>query len=373
MAQKQIWSSVGEFVTEGTMLAVALHFPGQSVPPPAGETAIACMQHDPAGGLYCGTAGSKAHLLAALLRGDTGVVFDLGSAPGAASIDAIAVGDEHVCALASGPDGAALWRWPRFARNFLIQEWTLSRHAPEKVCDLFSGARVAGAAAAPDGTAIYGITDPPGELFRLDATSWAATILCKVDGERRFGRCIALDRSGRVWGTRGPGTIWRCDPHTGRIDDVAAIPAAAGRAQHTQASAWALDEATGRLYGGTTPDGFLFHLDPETAQATALGKPTRLEEVNCLTVGRDGRVFGACGLEEDIGHLFCYEPDRGALRDLGIPVSTLAARQYGYHFRCMLTGRDGEIYLGQHERISHLWIYFPPVPRRAAPAPRSPA
>jgi len=124
---------------------------------------------------------------------------------------------------------------------------------------------------------------------------------------------------------------------------------------------------TGRLYGGTTPDGFLFHLDPATGEATGLGKPTRLDRVHCLTLGNGGRLFGTCGLAEDVGHLFCYDPGRGALRDLGIPVSTLTARQYGYHFRCMLTGRDGEIYLGRHERVSHLWVYFPPAPGRVSP------
>jgi len=366
MAQQQIWASVGEFVTEGTMLAVPLHFPGQSAPPPAGETAIHCMALDPAGTVYCGTAGPNAHMLAALLRGDTGIVFDMGTAPGATRIDAIAVLGEHVYAVASGPNGAAAWRWPRMARSFLMQEWALPHPPAEKVCELFADQRVASAAVANAGAAIYGVSDPGGELFRFDPASGSTASISTVDAERRLGR-ITSDRAGIVWGSRGAGMLWRCDPHTGAIGDVAAIPAAAGRAQHTQVSAWALDPATGRLYGGTTPDGYLFRLDPDTSRVTGLGKPTRLEDINGLAVGNNGRVYGACGLPEDIGHVFSYEPDRGALADLGIPVSTLAARQYGYHFRCMLAGRDGEIYLGQHERVSHLWIYFPPVPKRLPP------
>ena len=366
MADEQTWTSLGEFVTEGTMLAVPLCFPGQSSPPPAGETAIRCLHQDPAGSLYCGTAGTRGHLLAALLRGDTGVVFDMGTAPGAESLDAISVHGEHVYAVASGPGGSALWRWPRFVHSFLMQEWTLWRRPAEKVCDLFGDQRLAGAVLANDGRTLYGITDPGGALFRLDPADPKPAVLGTVHEKQRFSRRIAVDLRGRIWGTRGRGVLWRCDPHTGRIEDVAAAPAAAGRAQHTQASAWAVDPLTGRIYGGTEPDGFLFHVDPETCEVTALGKPTRLEAVNCLTVGHDGRVFGACGLAEDIGHLFCYEPDRGALRDLGIPVSTLAARQYGYYFRCMLTGPHGEIYVGQSERVSHLWVYFPPVPKRRA-------
>jgi len=364
MAQKPIWTSLGEFVTEGTMLAVELCFPGQSIPPPAGETAVACLQLDPAGTVYCGTAGRKAHVLAALLRGDTGMVFDLGTAPGAERIDALAVVGEHVCALASGPEGAAVWRWPRMARSFLIQEWTLPRHPAEKVCDVPGDGRTAAAVVSADAAAVYALTEPAGELLRIDTASWDVEALCTVDDEGRFGRALALDGLGMIWGTRGSGVIWQCGPGTGDLADVAEVPAAAGRAQHTQVSAWARDEGTGLLYGGTAPDGFLFRLDPDTGDVTGLGKPTRLEQVNCLAVGNDGRLFGAAGLEEDIGHVFCHNPAAGSLRDLGTPVSTLAARQYGYHFRCMLTGPNGEIYLGQHERVSHLWIYFPPVPRR---------
>ncbi|MBF0245343.1 MAG: hypothetical protein HQL31_08735, partial [Planctomycetes bacterium] len=79
--------------------------------------------------------------------------------------------------------------------------------------------------------------------------------------------------------------------------------------------------------------------------------------------GNDGCVYGMAGGEEDIGHLFVYNPTNGALADLGVPVSTLTTRQYGYHFRCALTAADGEICFGQHERAGHLWLYFPPLRR----------
>lgn len=364
MAEKQVRRGVGEFVTEGVMLAVRLCFPGQSTPPPSGETAINALALDPEGTVYCGTCGQRAHVLAAMLRSDAGVVIDMGVVPGATRIDAMTVAEEHVYVIASGPEGCAMWRWPRYARSFLIQEWTIPRRKPEKVRDLFEEGSVADVAVGPGGDVLYGITDPGGELFRLAVTSQDVTTLATVDEDGRFSRRIAMDREGVLWGTRGWGRIFRCEPVSGRIDEVGEAPAAAGRTQHTQASAWAIDPVTGAIYGGTAPDGFLFRLDTETMDTVALGKPTRLEEINCLTVGNDGRVFGAAGLAEDIGHVFCYEPDRGALRDLGVPVSTLAARQYGYYFRCMTTGRDGEIYLGQHERVSHLWVYFPPVPKR---------
>ncbi len=70
------------------------------------------------------------------------------------------------------------------------------------------------------------------------------------------------------------------------------------------------------------------------------------------------------GGPDDIAHLFVHDPGRGSVADLGIPLSTLAARQYGYHFTRAVVGRDGEIYFGQDERVNHLWVYFPPVASR---------
>ena len=85
-------------------------------------------------------------------------------------------------------------------------------------------------------------------------------------------------------------------------------------------------------------------------------------------MGNDGRLLGMAGAEDEIGHLFSYSPDSGALFDMGIPCSTLTLREYGYHFRCAATGAQGEMYFGQHERVNHLWVYFPAIPRCAKPA-----
>jgi len=360
-----IWRGLGEFVSEGVMLAIPLNFPGQTVAPPAGETAMNVLAIDPGDTVYCGTAGARAHVVAVMVRRDTGVGFDMGVIPGATRIDALAVGDEDVYVIASGPAGCGLWTMPRVVRGFLIQEWFLRRPPAEKICDLLSEGCVADAVAIEKGV-LHGIIEPSGELFSLNLTSPKINTIACVDEEGEFSRRLGLDAAGRLWGTSGWGQIWSCDPSVGEIERHGEVPAAAGRGQHTQASAWATDPLTGVLYGGTTPDGFLFSIDPVTAAATPLGKPTRQDEITCLTVGNDGRVFGMAGEEDDIAHLFCYEPQRPALRDLGMAVSALAGRQYGHHFRCMAVGQYGEIYLGQHERINHLWVYFPPVPKRPA-------
>jgi len=44
--------TAGELVSEGILLAVPLCLPGQSVPPPAGETAMTALAYDPIGTVY---------------------------------------------------------------------------------------------------------------------------------------------------------------------------------------------------------------------------------------------------------------------------------------------------------------------------------
>ncbi|HQE62951.1 MAG TPA: hypothetical protein PLV10_11805, partial [Candidatus Latescibacteria bacterium] len=63
-------------------------------------------------------------------------------------------------------------------------------------------------------------------------------------------------------------------------------------------------------------------------------------------------------------HLFVYDPADGTLRDIGTPVSLYGARTYGYVFASALTGKDGELFFGQAERMSHIWQYFPAIPQR---------
>ena len=107
-------------------------------------------------------------------------------------------------------------------------------------------------------------------------------------------------------------------------------------------------------------------IDTDRRVATGLGKPAQWDEIPCMVVGNDGRLFGIAGGEDDLAHLFCYDPVADRLADLAIPVSVIGQRQYGYRFACAMTGPGGEIYFGQHERVNHLWIYFPAVqPRRA--------
>ena len=349
-------------LTEGILVAQPLCFPGQSLPPPAGETALKVILIGAEKQVFLGTSGSRAHVLVGSIHGETGAVRDAAIIPGATSIDGMAVNEDspdEIYAVASGPSGSALWLVEATAMRGLIQEWALVRRAePSKACDLFDATRVVHAVTVLDGAAIAGLTSD-GQVFRIDLANRTLTPVGQVDGPISARHRIVCDEGGRLWGASASGELWVCDAAVERLEFTGQhLPAESGR---SQTATWAIDRATGTVYGGVDPDGLLFALDPQSRRVRTVGRVSRLDGIGCLAVAHDGRVFGHAGQDEDIGHLFCYEPTAHTVRNLSVAVSALSVRQYGYVFRCAATGAGGEIYFGQHERISYLWTYFPAV------------
>ena len=58
----------------------------------------------------------------------------------------------------------------------------------------------------------------------------------------------------------------------------------------------------------------------------------------------------------------------GELSTLGVAVSVLERRRYGYSFGDAAVGRDGQIFFGEDDDLGHLWMYFPKI----QPRPRQP-
>jgi len=357
------WKNLGEFVQEGLTVALPLCFPGQSVPPPAHTPAINCMAIDRRRTVYLGMGGKSARLMAGMIHQDSGVVLKMGQIEGATDIIAVEATSRGVELISVGPDRAALWRTRQWSKSFLIQEWSTHPPAIEHVADLDIDTSQPIRTIALDDNRLFLTVGDAAYLLQL-----VTGHLQPLEGEANNRGALACDAAGNVWGSTGNARLW-CWPNGSQTVQLTdhPIPAGAGRAQHTHVSAWTLAH-DGTLYGGTYPDGFLFRLDPVTGQTSPLGKPTRTAPITCLTTGNDGRIFGMCGDSEDPAHLFVHDPADGSLRDLGMPVGVIGERQYGYHFACCATGRDGEIYFGQHERVNHLWVYFPAVPRRPMPA-----
>jgi len=83
----------------------------------------------------------------------------------------------------------------------------------------------------------------------------------------------------------------------------------------------------------------------------------KIKKTYSLTIGKDGCIYGVAG--KSCCHLFRYNPKDGELMDLGILYVSAPRSWHGYEFAAMVTGEKGEIYLGESDRISHLFVYFP--------------
>ena len=63
--------------------------------------------------------------------------------------------------------------------------------------------------------------------------------------------------------------------------------------------------------------------------------------------------------------MFCYNPDTNEVTDIGVAVSVIERRRYGYMFADAVVGRDGQIYFGEDDDLGHLWMYFPVIDEAA--------
>ncbi len=105
-------------------------------------------------------------------------------------------------------------------------------------------------------------------------------------------------------------------------------------------------------------DGQLYSFDSSRGFSEPLGRAP-LTPVGPAAVTLDGRIFGFCGSE--IAKMFCYNPQTRQVSSLGVAVSVLERRRYGYVFGDAVTGRDGEIIFGENDNGGHLWLYFPRI------------
>ena len=371
------------YVREGQMIAMELNFPGMTLPIPGDEAYITALGIDQRDFVYVGTGGYKAHLLCALTSGLSGAVIPLCTLEEDARVTSILCARNRKTFVCTGPGGSqpgydhfkyevegdgAIYKLPPMPGFFdLIHEWSFRRQEPERIAVPLPGEGIAAAVLADDAEGnqiICGIGERSGRLFTctFDGT---VTVYDPVSSLRLFSRCICVGPDGWVYGTGTEGVLWRFNPSTGVFENLNIfIPGVAGRDFPNAADSFAVDHELGIIYGAGTADGVLFSYHPESGKMKSLGKPTCYRGVNGLSVTKDGRVFGMSGREGDIGRLFCHDPDEHEMKDLGLIAACFGPRVYGYEFSSAVTGSDGQMFFGQHERGGHLWVYWPAVKPR---------
>jgi hypothetical protein len=300
-----------------------------------------------------------------MLRGSTGFVHDLTELDGAKSCSAVGVvGDTLYACLNSNQHGWIVRRDLERVPFDCVQEWVFFRCPVTRVIEPIEGKKILHAVFGPDETSMIAVLDD-GSLIRVDLAKGKTQWLGSAGPIGRFSERLTCDATGTVYGTSFDGRIWQLAQNSDKIEqwDVC-IPCGAGRQFYNKPTGWAYDQARHVIYGASSADGTLFSIDLNNRNIRSLGQVATFNTVGALTLTTDGRLYGIAGGNNDIGRLFVYDPDHCDLRDLGVCVSTLAARVYGLVFQAATTWSDGTVIFGESDRVGHLWIYFPAIRRR---------
>lgn len=332
------------FIREGFMAAMPLCFPGATTAIPADEsfvTALTLNRADRFETIWGGTSGRRAHIFFAWMRGVTGIVVDLGGDGESTETAGVACLKTQAVAAVNGPSGARL-----LARHFgqisydCIQEWGVDVKPFARTAEL-PGERI---------TALEPDADARGVVLALGAglAAWDP-----ANGLRRGPKVelagLSQDGSGGVFGIGRDGDLVRIERKAREI-----------RARKTGRVKGDFREA---VFSAPFPGKPLYLADLRGTLFRIGNRESRpvgrapLAPVTCMAVTRDGRLFGFCGKE--ISHMFEYDPDSGKVRDLGVALSLLGRRRYGYEFSSALANRDGHLFFGEKDRGGHLWIYCP--------------
>jgi hypothetical protein len=352
------------YVDEGRMICRPLGKHGVAKPIPYGECGITSLVLSSDGRIFGGTMGRRAHLF----------VYD----PGPAADNVIDLGvvmerPVRRSSAVSGADGRVfIGTWPE-EDGITGEIWVYTpandrsgfyigytRGPLERFCTPAQHTGVV-TMAIDDGLHRLYTVNSRGEFLVTDLETRVTESRGQIDPSGRFDEVLVRTADGRVWGGRGWGRLFFYDPVVDAIERTdLRIPSVKGRNLYNTLDSVVVDARAGRLYGAGRADGVLFYLEIETQRIVSLGKPVVQPRVRCLTVGGDGRLYGVGGASGGMGHLFRYDPVIGELRDLGIPLASSERYWHGYEFAAAVTGASGEIYLGECDRISHLFIYFPP-------------
>ncbi len=381
LAQQLMITEPNAFVSEGALTLRELGWRGQTPLIPDGESAITALVMGPNGQLYGGTSGEKAHLF----------VYNPSAAAGGALARPLDLGilgeEERICrslvaledALYAGTmsdrlegyRGGHLYRHrfsaetPRPVDPHGVPMFPFDPEAGLQVEDLgvpVDGEGIYALAGDGEGDFLYGLTYPGAQFFVYSLRDGSARVIGQVS-QRNLSRTLIRAGNGHVYGSGDHGRLFRYMPEFDRIEFTdLRLPAVRGR-EYLNGLDSAIEAPDGTIYGGTIADGYLFRFDPHQERIVNLGKPIRQSRIRALAVTPDGRVYGFAGEQDNVGRLFVYMPAGGEMRELGIPrVGGVPKFWAGYEFESMATGPNGEIFMGESDRVSHLFIYYPPLP-----------
>ncbi len=340
----------GNFVDEGLFLAMPAGFPGVSEAPPREHTRLHRL-HPGADQrtVFALSRGPDPQLIQFCPKSTYGFAVVLPPLADCDEITALVSREkkyaQELLVASENQQGSRVTHSCAANIGHAIQEWHVSQWKPAPNAIDFPGERLLDLAADTDPTLAWALFSDKCVLLEWDASALkirkefplpaqAQPFLFQMEGAPHYA-----DKSGGIW-KLGPESI-------NKVQQLPELADALRIRACKQGLVWA------------TRDGEIHSWEPNDAGSVKQSQ-LPLTPVHSLVRIADGRIYASAG--ESIAHWFVIEPDTGRTRDLGVPVSTLSNRRYGFNFADLIPGRDGEIYAAENDHGGQLWIYFPAYP-----------
>jgi hypothetical protein len=334
---------------------------------PDDESGITSLSVAPNGDVYGATSGARSHLF--VINPQHGYVVPIGVVPGAKAVThALVISTAGSVFIGVSPTGHLLEYTPHDLDALQIE---IGKPLP--VVDhgvAIAGESIAALAIDHKTEAIYGLTTPNAHLFKYSIADRSFSDLGvvakkipwgeKFEREKMISRMLVIDADGDVFVSGEDGVFYEVSARTGTLGKLTIhAPAVPGREPYTKVDAFLLDPS-GVIYGGTS-DGYLFRLDPQKLTVTNLGKPLNQYHISGLATGPDGKLYGVGGDTSEMARMFSFDPAKGEYDVLGFV--DVNRRPYyawqAYVIGALVSDKRGTIYLGENERISKLYLFFP--------------
>ncbi len=353
------FDKVSPWVSAGSVYGFPMHEEMTEPTILEGESSIGALTTTPTGVVLGITTGRRGHLF---YFHHSFYVVDLGVLGEGVTGGAIVttLGDKIVGGW-RGQDGG-LFRHDARHELGTGQEDFYSRKAPvERLSLPGKGEGVLALVYNPTAGATYGLTTSNRIISLADD---ARKVRVEVQADARLAPALLRLPDGRLLGACEEGQLWTYRPGTRAIEKTGAFAPCEKGKRYVASVQSLLLTRNGVVYGGSGTDGFFFSFDPATGALLNFGKPHRQSFIRALTEGHDGLIYGVVEEPKGMAHLFTFDPAGRVFEDLGI-LNTFIPVQWSPHsIGALCTGIHGEIYAGESDTISHLFVYYPPVVRR---------
>ena len=343
------------FISEGSVYCFALreHLVKPSIE--RGASAIRALLALPSGNVYGLTSGEKCHLFyfhPGFGVAHTGPVSETAATGGAL----LQIGERELLGGWYGPDGGGLFRHDLTAESGQGMEQFRGAKSPIAPIALPKDCGGVMALAGPSEDMAYALCSD-GALVAVDCGKGKTSVLARVAAAAPV--LIALP-DGSLLGAFAEGQLWRYSPADASLTALEAhAPCQKGKRYVAGVQSLILAD-DGLVYGGTSVDGYVFTYDPQSGTVANLGKPNRQSNIRALAQGHEGSIYGLVEEQQGMAHLFRYSTETG-FTDLGLLGSAFPEYWIAHSLSTLSVGPNGELFAGESDDISHLFIYYPPI------------